>query len=571
MQLFEKLRKNRPKSICVNECVARRSGYFNFSEDGLNSGLTAFRALDEVENDRDGSGERRCRTLTEIIDEHLGSQARINYLSLDTEGTELEILQSMDFKRHPIDILSIELLEWRDQGQIQRTGDFLRKQGYMYVDRLIADEIWIQRKGLQQDPGCVLPAARLPRPFKYAGQHGGWGAVRDVLRYMYNGLAVTIVEGKREEALEVIQHLMHNPLMNSSFAWGVAVFEASDQTEGTCPFGVLSIAVASSLLSSRRSGGVLDPVSMTTELRHQLLFRSSSQVEHLIHKYNIFDEITASEEASTEFHVHFPLGRSWNEITFLDVLVSGWPLFGLLDVTARMVGTVWMYDKIKFRDNVYHFPLKVPEIMCQLDLGNLEKGLMPALIPLTRSKRRGQSRTDVIVRNADACSLLGVAAASVHSARAALQKALSIGAAEFINLVNWSAPCRTRAADELRSLAPDRKGKCAALPHEVCAAVSQSGRAVPRRCLKNLRPSPGESLLVRRGPKLQFSKVEYLLDQAERLFREFVHRYGIYAAVWATAQPELAPKSPSGSPETLFSVLQSMQDTILEQQGLSVT
>lgn len=45
--------------------------------------------------------------LSEAFDEH-GLPAAIDYVSIDTEGSELDVLQGIDFKRHQIGFLTVE-------------------------------------------------------------------------------------------------------------------------------------------------------------------------------------------------------------------------------------------------------------------------------------------------------------------------------------------------------------------------------------------------------------------------------------------------------------------------------
>ena len=46
-------------------------------------------------------------SLDDLLDEH-GAPQRIDYLSIDTEGSELEILSKFDFKRWPFKVICCE-------------------------------------------------------------------------------------------------------------------------------------------------------------------------------------------------------------------------------------------------------------------------------------------------------------------------------------------------------------------------------------------------------------------------------------------------------------------------------
>merc|ERR1712224_761735 len=81
---------------------------------------------------------------------------------------------------------------------------------------------------------------------------------------------------------------------------------------------------------------------------------------------------------------------------------------------------------------------------------------------------------------------------------------------------------------------------CLKQPHKMCAAVSDHAQSVPSRCLR-LRHVPGSSLRLRRSNVLTKTFAARWIEEGERLLRKFVQRHGLYAAIWASAQPELAP------------------------------
>tara|TARA_X000000368_G_C23029296_1_gene711704 strand:- start:545 stop:1798 length:1254 start_codon:yes stop_codon:yes gene_type:complete len=71
----------------------------------------------------------RTKTLTQICDE-CNAPKYIDYLSLDTEGTELEILKGFDFKKYTIGYISVEH-NYRPLRQHIRT--FLESKGFIYA------------------------------------------------------------------------------------------------------------------------------------------------------------------------------------------------------------------------------------------------------------------------------------------------------------------------------------------------------------------------------------------------------------------------------------------------------
>jgi hypothetical protein len=68
-------------------------------------------------------------------------QTHIDYVSLDTEGSEMEILESIDFEKYQIDCFSIE-----NNYEDQRIAAFMRSHGYYPIVKLGVDVIWIKEK-----------------------------------------------------------------------------------------------------------------------------------------------------------------------------------------------------------------------------------------------------------------------------------------------------------------------------------------------------------------------------------------------------------------------------------------
>jgi hypothetical protein len=62
----------------------------------------------------------------------------IDYLSLDTEGGELDILKSIDYRRFPVNCISVE--NKYEEKEIYR---FLSSVGYRKIARLKIDDIFV--------------------------------------------------------------------------------------------------------------------------------------------------------------------------------------------------------------------------------------------------------------------------------------------------------------------------------------------------------------------------------------------------------------------------------------------
>lgn len=108
----EALRRNRPKAIIEESCVWRISDslmIFNQTIDGNLSTLDAFSSSDSHRELRQSGNKYEVRTisLTDLLDKYSAPKT-IDYLSIDTEGSEFEILNAFDFDRYSFSMITCE-------------------------------------------------------------------------------------------------------------------------------------------------------------------------------------------------------------------------------------------------------------------------------------------------------------------------------------------------------------------------------------------------------------------------------------------------------------------------------
>jgi FkbM family methyltransferase len=77
-----------------------------------------------------------CKTFDNLIDVY-----NIDFLSLDTEGNELKILQSIDFNKYNIDVITVENNDYDD-----KFINFLTTKNYTFITRLGCDEVYKKTK-----------------------------------------------------------------------------------------------------------------------------------------------------------------------------------------------------------------------------------------------------------------------------------------------------------------------------------------------------------------------------------------------------------------------------------------
>lgn len=132
---FELLCKNRPNSLCCNNAVYNESNKqvtFDIANNyDLLSGITSH--IDSYINE---VNENKTQIIVNTISfndllEKFNAPLFIDYLSLDTEGSELEILKSVDLQKYTFGLIDVEhnYVEPR-RSQIR---DLLISNGYEYI------------------------------------------------------------------------------------------------------------------------------------------------------------------------------------------------------------------------------------------------------------------------------------------------------------------------------------------------------------------------------------------------------------------------------------------------------
>lgn len=127
-----------------HRCVWKESGqqlqFVASAEMPEYSGLEA-RAFDDAHATmRERTGERvlvQTVSLNDLLREH-DAPPHIDYLSIDTEGSELDILQAFDFERYRIDLISVE----HDYNEAKRGSLRALLQAHGYVQRFARFSSW---------------------------------------------------------------------------------------------------------------------------------------------------------------------------------------------------------------------------------------------------------------------------------------------------------------------------------------------------------------------------------------------------------------------------------------------
>ena len=131
---YEELCRNRPNSSCCNDAIYSESTTVTFdiaNSYDLLSGIS--KHIDTHKRDVDSDKtqiEVNTITLNTLL-ERYNAPSFIHYMSLDTEGSELEILKSVDLQKYTFGLIDVEhnYIEPR-RSQIR---DLLTSNGYEYI------------------------------------------------------------------------------------------------------------------------------------------------------------------------------------------------------------------------------------------------------------------------------------------------------------------------------------------------------------------------------------------------------------------------------------------------------
>lgn len=151
---FEQLRKNR-KCTCIQGCIYNKTGTVKFlnvkshigEHTEMLSGIVETydnRHLNRIKHEtRNNMGsceevEVKCYLLNDVLSDN--KIAHVDYLSIDTEGGELDILKAIDFDKYTINIIDVE-----NNYNDPEFEKFLSSKGYKKFTNVSWDEIYVRK------------------------------------------------------------------------------------------------------------------------------------------------------------------------------------------------------------------------------------------------------------------------------------------------------------------------------------------------------------------------------------------------------------------------------------------
>ncbi len=149
---FEKLKKNRKCKI-LNEAVSHEIKEVEFIE--VIEGLTQMSGINNnfyqrnmniiSKNKRSKTQSINLKTIT--FEQAVPKNVDIDYLSIDIEGGEMDLLNAINFNDNDIKVISVE----NNIPAEQNFKDFFDSKNFVYFDRLGQDEIFYNSKFFKLD------------------------------------------------------------------------------------------------------------------------------------------------------------------------------------------------------------------------------------------------------------------------------------------------------------------------------------------------------------------------------------------------------------------------------------
>jgi len=151
---FELLCQRRRNSICIEGCIADYTGRGTYADGGLLGGLVdkldpRFKYTPIIKcgilQGKVKTLEVSCYVLSDILDRY--NVRHIDFLSIDVEGAEFDILKTIDFQKCAIDCITVEINIDGDT----KIRAFLEDRGFVFLKKKRVDEFYARKLFLLQN------------------------------------------------------------------------------------------------------------------------------------------------------------------------------------------------------------------------------------------------------------------------------------------------------------------------------------------------------------------------------------------------------------------------------------
>jgi FkbM family methyltransferase len=137
-ELVEKLNKSRPEDTNKGVAISDKPGELPFYRGVKNPGLSTLSPTIAAAHEAKGYQFTKIMipvtTLTAVLDEHARDKSEITFLNVDVEGSEKQVLSSLDFKRYQPRVIMAEATTPLTETATQQLWEpILLSNGYIFA------------------------------------------------------------------------------------------------------------------------------------------------------------------------------------------------------------------------------------------------------------------------------------------------------------------------------------------------------------------------------------------------------------------------------------------------------
>ena len=130
IKLFEYLR---PEDLNINLAVSKKNGYVDMFFQKKLSQLSTIKKINanNVFQGKVKTAKIVSKKLTEIIDNSKYKGKKIDFLDIDVEGADLDVLESLDFDRYSPELICVEVI--KEKTEESEIFKFLKSKNYQKI------------------------------------------------------------------------------------------------------------------------------------------------------------------------------------------------------------------------------------------------------------------------------------------------------------------------------------------------------------------------------------------------------------------------------------------------------
>uniref|UniRef100_A0A6C0JJV2 Methyltransferase FkbM domain-containing protein n=1 Tax=viral metagenome TaxID=1070528 RepID=A0A6C0JJV2_9ZZZZ len=151
-RLFEQSKINRPNSVHLNYAVSKKRGFTNIVKPS-NDNIQEISSLEDGLNVnwKQAWGLTKIEQVTSLHMQDIIDETQLSYVDLfviDVEGHELDVLETTDFNKVEVGIITIEMLSTLPTYPYFKEKDdqcraYLKSKGFIHAHSTTGDEIWV--------------------------------------------------------------------------------------------------------------------------------------------------------------------------------------------------------------------------------------------------------------------------------------------------------------------------------------------------------------------------------------------------------------------------------------------